>query len=116
MSVSSVITRFATGTYEVTRPSGAYQAGRWVEGAPELLQVRAVVQPASGRDLQRLPEGQRTRETISIWCLVELRTATVPAGSGADRVRYGSGVYEVERVEWWQEGGFWKALAQRVEG
>jgi hypothetical protein len=108
------ISRLASGTFTVTRPSGNYVQGRWVEGAAETLEILASVQPATPKELQRLPEGDRTKAVIAIWTTTELRTASSPPGAQADRVTYAGSTYEVQAVEAWDLGGYWKALASRV--
>lgn len=107
-----------TPTATVTRGSaGTYIAGRLTPGALTTTPLAAVnIQPASGRDLLRLPEGVRTRETIAIWTSAELRTADEATGTPADVVGYGGASYQVELVEDWVGlGGFRKAIAAKVE-
>lgn len=117
-NLASTITRLSGGTtLTVTRgASGTYTAGRLTPGETTTLTIAANVQPASGRDLLRLPEGLRTRETIAIWTAAELRTADEDAGTPADRVAYGGATYQVENVEGWGVlGGYRKAIAAKVE-
>lgn len=105
-------------TATVTRgAAGTYTAGRLTPGATSTTPLAVVaVQPASGRDLLRLPEGLRTRETIAIWTSDELRTANETTGTPADVVGYGGASYQVELVEDWAGlGGFRKAIAAKVE-
>lgn len=111
MSMGVVIARLAQGRFTVTRPSGSYVAGRWVEGAATILEITASIQPATPKELQRLPEGDRTRDVIAIWTTTELR---VGEGAQADRVSYGGATYEVQAVERWDLGAYWKALAARA--
>lgn len=94
---------------------GSYENGRFVAGEQTELEITASVQPASGRDLQRLPEGQSTRETISVWSPAELRTATDAAGASADRIEWQGRVYEVQLVEPWAPGQYWRAVAAKVD-
>jgi len=102
----------------VTRgAAGTYTAGRLTPGALTTTTLAVVnIQPASGRDLLRLPEGVRTRETVAIWTSDELRTANEATGAPADVVNYGGASYQVELVEDWVGlGGFRKAIAAKVE-
>ncbi len=114
MRLSNTIKRLATGTYTVTRPAGSFTAGRWVEGTATTFEIVANIQPATPKELERLPEGQRTREVIAVWTDTELKTATVPVGSRGDRIAYGGASYEVQAVERWELGGYWKALAGKM--
>jgi hypothetical protein len=111
MNMGATIARLAQGRFTVTRPSGSYVAGRWVEGAAETFEIAASIQPATPKELQRLPEGDRVKAVIAIWTTTELR---VGEGAQADRVSYGGGTYEVQAVERWDLGEYFKALASRV--
>lgn len=76
--------------------------------------IAGVIAPASGRQIERLPEGQRDKETIAIYTPTELRTASA-GGAPADRITWGGRVYEVLSVKPWSEaGGFVEALAIKV--
>jgi hypothetical protein len=112
VSLADVIAELATGTYMVSQPTGSFVAGRWVSGAPFQFQVTASVQPASGKELDRLPEGFRTREVLAVYTATELRVGA--AGVPPDRIEVQGGTYEVQAVERWESGGYWKALAARV--
>lgn len=77
----------------------------------EAQSMTGVVQPAGPRELERLPEGERDRETLSIYTRTPLRVGNVDAGTAADIVVYGGGRYTVSAVETWP--GYTRALAQR---
>lgn len=94
---------------------GSYDKGRYVPGATTELEIVASVQPAGGRDLQRLPEGQRTRETIAVWSPNEIRTANDAAGAAADRIEWQGRTYEVQLVEPWVPGQYWRAIAAKMD-
>lgn len=74
MDLSSVILDFASA-YTVTRFSGlgTYTDGVHVPPASSTLSIQAVVQPMSGRDLERLPEGLRAGEVQVVYSLERLR-------------------------------------------
>lgn len=92
----------------------AIERGRVVPDADAEADFVANVQPTSGRDLQRLPEGARSSETITVWSKTELRTAT--SNAPADRVRYRGRIYEAQSLEdWSQLGGYFKAICAAVE-
>lgn len=106
MSMSATIARLAQGRFTVTRPSGSYVAGRWVAGAASMFEITASIQPATPKELQRLPEGDRTTAVVAVWTSTELQAH--------DLVAYGGGNYEVQALERWDLGGYFKALASRV--
>lgn len=46
----------------------------------EILPARGAVQPATPEELERLPEGDRHRESISVWTLFALRDGNADEG------------------------------------
>ncbi len=115
MDLSSVIGSFLTGQYVVTRqaPAKGYTAGRLDAPDTSTFTIDACVQPAGGRDLQRLPEGMRVMEIKAIFTATELKTAG--SGQDPDLVTIDGEDYEVQKVERWAElGSYWKALALKV--
>jgi hypothetical protein len=67
--------------------------GRFAPGATTDTTIYASMQPVSGRDLQRLPEGERSRTA--------LQTAEAGGLLLSDRIVYGGRVYEVFQVQPW---------------
>lgn len=101
--------------------------GNHVRGpVTEFQACPAVVQPASGRDLLRLPEGDRSKEVILIHAHATLRTARESSGQEADVAIFDEptptpagtlvGRYTVATAaDWQQVGGFTRALAIKQE-
>lgn len=116
MALTGVIGRFATGTYSVARrAAGTYTAGRLVAGASEAsFDIVACVQPASGRELQVLPEAQHGEEVKLIFTTTELRTRTPT--HDPDVITISGEAYEVFKVETWEafDDVHYKAFAKRV--
>jgi hypothetical protein len=116
MDLSGAIADLATGNYQlarVTAGSWSQTTGEYTAGATTLSTIEAVIVPASGRQLQRLPEAQRSTEAIAIYTATALRTAEA-SGAPGDRVTYGGRVFEVQSVKPWNEaGGFCEAIAVR---
>jgi hypothetical protein len=111
VSLADVILRFAT-TVPVTRTAVSFVNGRAQQGAPDEFEIEAAVQPATPKELARLPEGQRSREVIAVYTETELRIGG--PGAAADRIGHAGATYEVHSVERWDVGGFYKALAARL--
>ena len=83
-------------TYTVTRrATGAYVAGIWTDGASSTFTITAYVEPASGRDLKTLTEGQRTEDARTVYTETELRATA----GGPDSISIGGEAYEVVKVE-----------------
>jgi hypothetical protein len=112
--VSDVIDALATGIYTVSRPGQTtYLNGRRQPPTTTSFDIRAAVQPATGRQLDRLPEGLRTHEAIAIWTRTELRTEN--ANGEPDVISVGGFDYQIDAVNRWQpSGGYFMALATRV--
>jgi hypothetical protein len=115
LSLADAISSFATGTYNVTRPTpGTTTGGVYQEGATQSFVLTGCVQPLGSRDLLRLPEGERSRERVKLYTTTELRVATA-GGSLSDRVVYRGATYEVESVEPWDElGGFFTIVLRKM--
>lgn len=103
--------------YTVTRYA---QGQTFVDGKLETpasapLSIVALIQPASGRDLQRWPEGLRSSQVIVIWTKTELRTVDEDAEQLPDQISYRDTLFQIEKCEPWEEtGGFFEALARKV--
>lgn len=94
--------------------------GLVIPGATTDLVFSAQVTPATGKDLQRLPEGQRTTRAIRVLTTTSLETATSDPSSTssrrrADLVLYQGGQFEVQHVARWDaQGNFYDVIATEV--
>lgn len=112
--MSDVVDSMITDAYAVTRRTpSSYVDGRLQASTDTVFEILASVQPATGRDLQRLPEGMRTAETRVIYTTSELLTQG--ASQDPDIIAIEGFAYEVQTVEQWvQVGNYYKALAQKM--
>ena len=110
--LSGTIRRLANAECPVERRSGSYVDGRWVVGEPVRLSVLVSVQPAGGASVQRLSEGQRTREQIVLFTETALRIADASTAIPADVITWRGHQYEVQTVEAWDS--FWRCVAAKV--
>lgn len=96
--------------------AGTRVDGHWVEGAGVAATFYASKQPASGEDLQALPEGRRAGSVYALFTDTALRTADPENQVNADRVPIDGRDYEVLHVEPWQNGvlSHYKILVGRV--
>ena len=110
-------------TVKRTTSLGADADGDPRAGIRKSFRLRpAVVQPARGRDLLRLPEGDRTLETILVHTKEKLRTAEGGTFAAADQILYcpgGDGEQStyvvIMAADWAIIGGFFSVLAQKRE-
>jgi hypothetical protein len=106
LGASSVIqrTRYAPGTRT---------AGVFVNGAPTTVSIDAVVQPVKPRELQQLPENERTEEAISIFSISTLQTSE-PAFQQGDLITWAGRSYKVVLVEdWTAQANYSRSIATR---
>ncbi len=119
--LTGALRHLATGIYAVTRfAPGSYgtetEDGRYRRGTAHTFRVRASVQPLSGGELLRLPEGERTRERIVVFTARRLKTASQQGESSADQIEYQRNRFEVELVESWNERfGYYRCVAAKIE-
>lgn len=119
MALNSVIGRFKTGTYVVTRAgAGSYVAGVWTPAATSALNVDANVQPLGYKEIQLLSEGTHASDSLKMYTTTELRTADEAAGTEADLIAIGSESYKVISVQSWKRsksgGDYYKAILGKV--
>lgn len=95
------------------RDPSTYTVGRLDAPSSSTITIRASVQPASGRDLKRLPEGSRVEDVLCLFTTTELLTQGV--GQSPDLVTVQGADYEVQNVEVWASlGSFYKVLALKT--
>lgn len=115
MNLGSAILALPTETITIERRSGAYSNGLWVavpDGSP--FDIQASVQQATGRDLQRLPQGQRKEGGLVLFIPSDdatVRIADKAAGKLADRFSFRGDLYEIDHVEDWTSEGYQRAIA-----
>lgn len=115
MDLSAPVLDFATGTYTVTRASGvgSYVEGVFVPASTSTTGVVACVQPVSGRELQRLPEGLRAKELLSVFTVAALLVAA--PGVRPDVVAIDGSNWQVERVERYAElGNYYHSIVSKM--
>lgn len=114
MDLSSTVSNFFTGTYNVTRSDGpgTYDQGEFVPSTTSVVPVPAAVMPLVGRDLERFVEGRKTGERRQVFTLVELYVEA-PARK-PDIMSIDGATWEVESVEPWQNlGNFYRVIVRK---
>lgn len=109
-----VLSALPSGTYSLKRHgAGDYVEGVFVPGSVTTSTIQASVQPAGGKELQRLPEGERLQDYLAVWTTSEL--LTLEGSRAPDRLVIDGAEYEVVAVEdWLSEGNYYKAIVHRV--
>ena len=118
MPLTDSILNLSNTTITIThRTESPRLLGRTQPPTTATVSALASVQPTSGRDLQRLPEGKGTQDLISVWTLVELLLGDVGAGILPDLITYAGSTYEVEHLEPWTNHlgvTYWFGVARKV--
>lgn len=117
MSISlgrSLIASMNGKNYNVTRRNpGSYVNGKWVEGSLITpLVAFASIQPMTGREMMRIPEGDRNRERKIAYSADLLKVAEPTAKTKADILNVDGQDFQVESVEPWTD--YWKAVIVKV--
>lgn len=102
MSLQDVIASFGTGSYTVTRTAASTTDGhgRMVAGSTSTFVVLASIQPASGRELQTMPEGLYNEDIRIAYTTAELKVGPRP-----DVVTIDGEAWAAFRVQRWQAFG-----------
>lgn len=115
LDAGDLIGSLSTGTYTVTRRAAAtYVAGILTPGATSTLSIVAAVVPATGRDLERLPEARRSVETRAVFTATALKIGAQAAPYESDLVSIEGDSWEVQHLETWPGlAGYYRAIVQR---
>lgn len=107
-------------TFSILRSSGTWVKGDW-ENIETAIQSYGAMQPATDRELQMLPEGDRISGALSVWSSAPLyTTGTVgqndPNAHISDLILWHGEKYRVLGVKPWQDDGYYRAIATRMSG
>ena len=115
LDLSGTVLELASGTYTVTRSNpGTYGTdGRLSLGSTSTFTITASVQPLNGRDLLRLPDGERTTERLKVYTPTQLFTQG--AGQAPDVITVAGINYQVETAEvWGPDGNYYKLIVRSI--
>lgn len=102
--------------YTVKRESiaGSYNGeGVWVPGGEGTVTVFASKQPLTGKEIVRIPEGDRTKQRFVLYSADLLKALDEVEGKKADVVTLEEGEFQVESVSPWTN--FYKAIIVKIE-
>jgi hypothetical protein len=93
--------------------------GHQTLGAYTDTTIRASVYPATGKDLEALPEGERTRSVQIAECLSEILTSEPSALTSSDRLIISGVTYLARQVQDWPRVGsiprHWRTVCVRLQ-
>lgn len=100
---------------DVTRypAGGVYVDGIWTPGVPTVIPMDAAVLVPTARQIQQLPEGERTADSRAIYTVASL-LAPAP-GQEADRVTWDGAIWRVAKdlTDWTVQAGYALAMVLR---
>lgn len=104
-------------SFTLNRSSGSFGLGGW-QDRQTLVTMYGVIQPATARDLEQLPEGDRVKGTMLFHSIYPMYTTHMNDGQAgiSDVIQWGGDNWRIAYVWPWQDFGFYKAAAVRLEG
>lgn len=116
LEAEDILQDLGQSTYTVTRRAAAsFTSGIAAAGATSTFTITAAIWPASGRDLQRLPELRRTIETRAGVTTTQLLVGGQGSSNEADLITIDGVLWEVQTCSTWDANtpNFWAFTAQR---
>jgi len=103
-------------SFSIHRSTGRFERGGWAETSSSDISAVGVINPASPRQIQQVPEGDRANEMV-VFVSVTPMYVTRKSGSGiSDVLTYKGENYRVASVNQAGAYGFWTAIAARLGG
>ena len=102
---------FAT-PYTVLRRTGEYVEGEWEESELEELQYYGPVQPATEREIEQLPEGDRQGSIMKFFCKPPNKLYISGDNGLSDEIMFAGRKYKIISVKDWERYGYIRAFAK----
>lgn len=116
MNLAPAVASLAFDAITIERRVGSYVNGVWTPSvSPTSLPIRASIQPINGRDIERLPEGRRSKAAIAIYTTTPLLLDDVATSQMADVITWRGKRWQVDHVESWDTFGYVRALATQED-
>lgn len=98
----------------VIRPSeGTRVDGRWIRGRESSFKTLASVQFPTGKELQNLPESERTKESILVISVKPILSSSDKDGRSSDIISYKGVRYKVIICRPWDSYGYTYSIGVR---
>jgi hypothetical protein len=103
--------------FTVTRSFGRFAAGGWQEVNTTTLSMWGALVPLNEKELLQLPEGDRVKGSIKVYCSSELFVTHANAPSGvSDKITWKGEEYRIASLMPFMDYGFWSVIAVRITG
>lgn len=100
--------------------TGTWQNGRFVETDPLKLSMDGVVVPATPKEINQLPEGDRVSGVMAFYSDKQIYVTHKDDGSGnagtSDQIEWRGNLYRVSKVDLYGDYGFYVAYGVLMEG
>jgi hypothetical protein len=111
-------------SFSVYRTTGSFVKGAWVAAEPKEFEMKGVITPASPKEINQLPEGDRISGAISVYTRDRVystdSSATVSRRTGqgviSDKIIWKGEYYKVYALSDYSDYGFYNVVAARTKG
>lgn len=97
--------------------AGSYSAttGLWVSGPVDVVSIDAVVQSSTPKEVEALPENERTKEAITVYTREPIKTSDVQDAEQSQVIRWHGRRFKVHVSEdWSDQAGYYRTVATRL--
>ncbi len=109
--LSAIVDSFAEPVTRRRYGAPITTAGRVTYAAPTTSTVTAMVVPATGEELDRMPEGLRARCRMVAYTTADIRTVAQSTGTKPDELDVDGEIYVCEDVAGWARQGNFRVVA-----
>jgi hypothetical protein len=102
-------------SFTVTRTNGKFVAGGF-QTTVKTLQAYGIIQPATSKDLEQIPEGDRVQGMMAFYTTIQVYTTSLKNQGLSDQITWDDEQWRLQYVFEWQDFGYWKALGVRMSG
>lgn len=106
-------------SFTVYRKTGQWAGGRWVE-SEDPITLEGTIVPDNPKDLDQVPEGDRVKGIITVYCPQEIFTTRAAdsqkSGGTSDQIEWHGERYRVYSIQPFIDYGFYKAIGIRTLG
>ena len=117
MSLSQVIDCIGRREpFRVIRPMGGVDVkGEYQRNPPQDFPATGAIQQADPKMLEKLPEGERSKEALIVFTETELRNVRAAKNGEADILKMRGSEWRVMLLaDWSHEGGYYEAVVVRL--
>lgn len=111
INVSEALNSDTALTLVVDRTTGTYVDGVWTTNAPSTFKMLASPQQPTPKQLEILPEGERSKNVMLFICNKRVKTVDEKAGTPPDIINFDSKKFRVVALGNWITFGHVHALA-----